>query len=185
MALSSRKQKRIEAARQHLRNQLDLGRTNFGAVLREMQLDGIAPSRSTFYEWVRAERAVSAADKSGAWSLADDKTGRPDIVLEVLSGIYYDSNTRVRSISHDEAQLIVRIATAVPEVLDKPEGAWLIHSYAHDYMRAKAANDQAELALLDVKLGSNYIERARQRVEAWRANMREREVRELLKKERE
>lgn len=55
MAVGNQRRKGLQAARQYVRRQLDIGRRDRAAIYRELELNGLAPGRSTFYEWVRQD----------------------------------------------------------------------------------------------------------------------------------
>lgn len=114
MALSNRKRKKLDQARVVLRRAVAGGRDDWAAILEQLQLDGIAPAKSTFYQWVREERAAEASDDSGTWSLATDKTERPDIVLALLAWLAVESKWRRTSVTVDEATWAVRLCAALP-----------------------------------------------------------------------
>lgn len=173
-ALQTRKAK----ARQYIERRLvsrdyeELSDVLHGA---EQELDW-APSRSTFYEWVRQWREARARDRSGTWTLATDETGRPDIVMDVLAALIGSSRGRLATLTVAEARWIVRLATAVPIILkDKtrfrgvdaqghgigdPIGpAWgtlNLWEWALQYVDAENVGDQKQLSELDATVAMLY-----------------------------
>ena len=82
-----------------------------------------APSRSTFYQWVREWQGREAAVSDTAWTLATDVTGRPDVVMKLLAFAWAWSGGRIRRIGAARAQWAVRLATALPHFLAVPPAA--------------------------------------------------------------
>lgn len=71
------------------------------------------PSRSTFYAWVKSWRDAQG-DGSGLWTLAKDRTGRPDVVMRVIAAIYENSQGRRGTVTVDQARWLVKLAAALP-----------------------------------------------------------------------
>lgn len=139
-----------------------------------------APSRSTFYSWVKQWREARARDRSGAWSLLNDETGRPDIVMRVIAALIGQSRGRHRpTVTSAEAHWIVRLALAVPDILADqtqyrqvigvdPEpvaatipGALNLWAEALSYVEAESAADTNRLAELDRRVALCYAEGGR------------------------
>lgn len=125
-------------------------RGKWGELLRELELEGIAPPRRTFYVW--AKEATLAPTKP--WTLAADETGRPDVVLRVLRAVHDASSGRIGQIGIDEATWIVRLVNAKPELLEAGDAVnatgvapWL---WAKRYLRASPS----EYAAIDVELAT-------------------------------
>lgn len=150
----------------------------------EQDLDW-APSRSTFYQWVREWREARARDTSGQWSLATDDTGRPDVVMSVLAALIGRSRGRFVPISRAEARWMVRLATAIPAVLEDGTsyrridehgvghdpigpawGALRLFKWATRYVDAEARQDESALAELDGTVAMLYGDEGRHFAEA-------------------
>lgn len=131
-----------------------------------------APSRSTFYEWVREWRESRSSDTSGKWSLATDKTGRPDILMRVLAELFRVSSGNADELTVGEAEWLVRLANAIPptwpavrwrqglrdgssQTVTEP-GALHLLSWARRYLDAETQGNADELALYDWVVASEY-----------------------------
>lgn len=150
--MTGTKKRASAEARAYVQNQVDLGRSDAPAILRELDLKGLGVSRSTLYEWLRIERERESTDSSKPWSLATDETGRPDVVLTVLKGIFEASDYRRKSLTQAEARWCVKITHAAPSMLNEREGPWLVFHMARDYLRAEFAGDDERLQRLDLAL---------------------------------
>lgn len=120
---------------------------------RGLEVRGLSPdSRGTTYNWVEQVRAEMALDGSGPWSLANDTTGRPRVVLGVLGARYrrYAESmggppTEPLRMSVRDAWWAVRIADAAPGLVPPdgaadPDDAWLrLWEWVLRYMTAEAA----------------------------------------------
>ncbi len=124
LALSTRGRDRRQTAREYVERRLAFrDYDDLSDVLKGAQQLDWAPSRSTFYLWVKAWRAERARDQSGPWTLANDETGRPDIVMRVIATVHGQSRGRLNSVTTTEAKWIVRVALALPGILEADEAA--------------------------------------------------------------
>jgi hypothetical protein len=119
MTLGPRRRKRHAEARRYLLEQLAVERDDLPAILTELERRGIAPARSTFYGWARDERGRVPQDASGAWSIATDTTGRPDVVLGLLAWLTVASKWRRTSLTRSEAAWAVRLSAALPRDVEQ------------------------------------------------------------------
>jgi hypothetical protein len=92
--------------------------THAQEILEALELRGRnVPSRSTVYKWVGDWRAAhSSSDAVVPWSLATDRTGRPDIVMRVIAAL--DDATdgrRTFTVSLAQANWLVKLAAALPD----------------------------------------------------------------------
>ncbi len=133
----------------------------------EDQFGKYAPSKTTFYRWLKEWDLAHPADRGEQWSLFNDSTGRPDVVLRVLAALAGRSR-RPRTVSIHEAQLLVRLATAAPKLLRDTVtetrrgsypawGALSLWRWASRYLSAESRGDLDELALLDFDLATLYV----------------------------
>jgi hypothetical protein len=119
MAFRNTRRSVLSEARTYLREQMALSRRDYMTIHRELELRGVpTPSRSQWYLWIREEQKKAAADTSGPWSLADDQTGRPDIVLALLSWVIGESQWQRRSLTVREAFWAVRLCAALPRFVE-------------------------------------------------------------------
>ena len=143
-----------------------------------------APPRSTFYGWVSEWKTARARDRSGRWSLSTDETGRPDIVMSVLAALVGRSHGRHQTLTVAEARWLVRLGTAVPDILAdgrhlEPDesgvfnvpgqpswGTLSLWSWALHYVDAETAGDDDALAELDGKVAMLYANGGRHFAEA-------------------
>lgn len=120
-------------------------------LLRELEREGRAPSRRTFYSWIQD---LGSAALGTPWTVVEDKTGAPDVVLRVRRALHEASSGRVSNISVDEAAFIVAVVRAKPEMLERTEpfapvglAPWF---WAQRYRRAQPS----EYAAIDLELAN-------------------------------
>jgi hypothetical protein len=120
-------------------------------LLHELELEGRAPARRTFYAWIHGLTPSTGGEQ---WSVLTDSTGRPDLVFRALTALYSASDGRLSSITTDEARIIVAVALAKPTLLEEtgpftPAGLapWL---WAQRYLRAKPE----EYSAIDLELAA-------------------------------
>lgn len=120
------RQRRREAARRWVENRLNGPHQELVEILRDAEQELTwAPPRSTFYEWVGDWKARRSRDQSGPWSLGEDTTGRPDIVMSVLAALAGAAGGTPGPITYPEAKAIVRLGSAF-EPITNGEARWLV-----------------------------------------------------------
>lgn len=138
-------------------------------ILRSLEEQGLAPARSTLYAWVRQWRDARALDTSGAWTLATDETGRPDIVMRVLAAL---EGTRMwredtdQHITHTDARWLVRLATAFPDWLQRESTAINpveldLYGAAVRYNSLVATGNTAAIQRMDAMLALIHVDDSR------------------------
>lgn len=156
-----RPQGRRQQAREYVERRLRFHEYDDKAdILRGAQLDlDWAPSRSTFYGWVKDWENRRARDKSGYWSLANDNTGRPDLVMRVIAALVAASGGRGVRLTNAEAVWIARLGAALPDILAlstvtpsgerEPAGERRLYEEAARFVDAETADDEDRLAELE------------------------------------
>jgi hypothetical protein len=120
--------------------------------------------------WIRG-RLPSWRDRS-TWTLATDDTGRPDIVLRVLAAALDVSKGKITQIGKADAAWVVRLATALPRLLDEARPVarslhnhwrrplWELLVRAQMYRSAEERQDTARLIELDAEMASEFAREA-------------------------
>ena len=80
------------------------------------------PSKRTVQGMVKQIRQATDRDRSDTWSVLEDDTGEPRIVLDALAAALTQTRGGVGSISKAEARLVVKVARSAPEL---PPYQWL------------------------------------------------------------
>jgi hypothetical protein len=124
-------------------------RQAWGELLRQLEVEGIAPPRSTFYVW--ANEADKLRSTAPTWTLAEDRTGNPRVVLDVMAALHEASNGRLACVTVDEAAWIVKLDAARPTLRDEPHpfGRPVLNLYfgALRFLRTEPGALDLELAL--------------------------------------
>lgn len=93
-------------------------RGTWGELLRELELEGAAPARRTFYSWAAEVDKRRSTDVT--WTLAEDTTGNPRVVLDVMAALHEASSGRLYRVTIEEAAWIVKLAAARPGLGTEP-----------------------------------------------------------------